>query len=88
MPSEIRAAVCHEFGSDLTIETLILRDPGPGEVEVTLEAVAICHSDISYIEGGWGGPLPSVYGHEAAGRVTAVGGRDQREPRASASSSR
>jgi Zn-dependent alcohol dehydrogenase len=57
----------------VTIETLILRDPGPGEVEVTLEAVAICHSDISYIEGGWGGPLPSVYGHEAAGRVTAVG---------------
>jgi Zn-dependent alcohol dehydrogenase len=73
MPSEIRAAVCHEFGQDLTIETLILRDPGPGEVEVTLEAVAICHSDISYIEGGWGGPLPSVYGHEAAGRVTAIG---------------
>jgi S-(hydroxymethyl)mycothiol dehydrogenase len=73
MPSEIRAAVCHEFGSPLSVETVILRDPGPGEVEVTLEAVAICHSDISYIEGGWGGPLPSVYGHEAAGRVTAVG---------------
>ncbi|MDG4649976.1 Zn-dependent alcohol dehydrogenase [Roseibacterium sp. SDUM158017] len=73
MPSEIRAAVCHEFDSPLRIETVRLRDPGPGEVEVTLEAVAICHSDISYIEGGWGGPLPSVYGHEAAGRVTVLG---------------
>jgi S-(hydroxymethyl)mycothiol dehydrogenase len=73
VPSEIRAAVCHDFGTPLTIETVVLRDPGPGEVEITLEAVAICHSDISYMEGAWGGPLPAVYGHEAAGRVTAAG---------------
>jgi len=49
MPSEIRAAVCHEFGSPLSVETVILRDPGPGEVEVTLEAVAICHSDRHFL---------------------------------------
>lgn len=35
--------------------------------------MAICHSDITYAEGGWGGSLPAVYGHEAAGRVSAVG---------------
>ncbi len=69
----IRAAVCHEFGADLTIEEVRLRAPEAGEVEVTLEAVAICHSDITFAEGGWGGTLPAVYGHEAAGRVTAVG---------------
>ena len=40
---------------------------------MTLDAVAICHSDISYAEGAWGGTLPAVYGHEAAGRVSAVG---------------
>ncbi|MBY6199869.1 alcohol dehydrogenase catalytic domain-containing protein [Maritalea mobilis] len=73
VPSEIRAAVCHAFNTPLKIETLQLRDPGPGEVQVTLEAVAICHSDISYMEGAWGGALPAVYGHEAAGRVTALG---------------
>ncbi|MGP1355239.1 zinc-binding dehydrogenase [Roseicyclus sp.] len=73
MPSEIRAAVCHEFNAPLSVETVLLREPGPGEVEVTLEAVAICHSDISYMEGAWGGALPAVYGHEAAGRVTALG---------------
>jgi S-(hydroxymethyl)mycothiol dehydrogenase len=73
MPSTIRAAVCRAFGAPLALETLTLRDPGPGEVEVTVEAVAICHSDISYMEGAWGGPLPAVYGHEAAGRVTATG---------------
>lgn len=73
MPSTIRAAVCRAFGSPLEIETLSLRDPGPGEVEVAIEAVAICHSDISFLEGAWGGALPAVYGHEAAGRVTALG---------------
>ncbi len=71
--TKIRAAICHAFGEPLSIETVDLRAPGPGEVEVTLEACAICHSDISYIDGGWGGTLPAVYGHEAAGRVSALG---------------
>ncbi|WP_322866335.1 Zn-dependent alcohol dehydrogenase [Aquicoccus sp. G2-2] len=71
--SAIKAAVCHEFGEPLTIETVELRAPALGEVEVALEAVAICHSDISYADGAWGGTLPAVYGHEAAGRVSAVG---------------
>ncbi|ARE38863.1 Alcohol dehydrogenase [Rhodovulum sp. P5] len=69
----IKAAVCREFGAPLTIETLHLRPPRTGEVEVTLEAVAVCHSDISMAEGGFNRSLPAVYGHEAAGRVTAVG---------------
>lgn len=69
----IKAAVCHEFGQPLRIEEIELRAPAMGEVEVTLDAVAICHSDISYAEGAWGGSLPAVYGHEAAGRVSAVG---------------
>ncbi len=69
----IKAAVCHAFGEPLRIETVNLRAPGLGEVEVTLEAVAICHSDISYAEGAWGGSLPAVYGHEAAGKVASVG---------------
>ncbi len=70
---KIRAAVCHAFGEPLTIEEVDLRAPEGREVEVTLEAVAICHSDISYADGIWGGPLPAVYGHEAAGRVSALG---------------
>ena len=69
----IKAAVCHEFGKPLTIEDVELRAPLAGEVEVTLAAVAICHSDISYADGAWGGSLPAVYGHEAAGLITAVG---------------
>lgn len=69
----IRAAVCHEFGAPLRVEKVRLRPPGPGEVEVRVSACAICHSDISFAEGAWGGMLPAVYGHEAAGHVSAVG---------------
>lgn len=70
---KIRAAVCHAFGEPLVVEEVQLRAPRTGEIEVTLDAVAICHSDISYAEGAWGGTLPAVYGHEAAGTVSAVG---------------
>ncbi len=69
----IKAAVCHEFGAPLVIEDVELRAPQGSEVEVTLDAVAICHSDISYAGGAWGGSLPAVYGHEAAGRISALG---------------
>ncbi len=69
----MKAAVCHAFKQPLVIEDVVLAPPGPGEVEVKLAACAICHSDITYMEGGWGGPLPAVYGHEAAGVVVRVG---------------
>ena len=71
--TRIRAAICHAFGEPLAIEEVELAAPEGRAIEVTLEACAICHSDISYADGIWGGSLPAVYGHEAAGRVTAVG---------------
>lgn len=71
--TRIKAAVCHEFGKPLHVEDIDLRAPENDEIEVTLGAVAICHSDISFANGDWGGLLPAVYGHEAAGRVSAVG---------------
>ncbi len=69
----IKAAVCREFGAPLTIEEVELRAPIKGEVQVMLKACAICHSDIVFMDGGWGGDLPAVYGHEAAGEITAIG---------------
>ena len=69
----IKAAVCHGFGEGLRIEAVALRPPETSEVEVKVKAVAVCHSDISYADGAWGGVLPAVYGHEAAGHITAIG---------------
>src|SRR5271165_3652105 len=68
-----RAAFCRAFGEPLSIETIELAEPGRGEVLVRMAACAICHSDIFYMDGAWGGELPAVYGHEAAGVVEAVG---------------
>lgn len=69
----MQAAVCRAFGEPLVIEEVALDPPGKGEVAVDLAACAICHSDIIFADGGWGGQLPAVYGHEAAGVVRAVG---------------
>ncbi len=68
-----KAAVCRAYGAPLTIETVDLAEPGPGEVLIRTAACAICHSDIFYVDGAWGGELPAVYGHEAAGVVESVG---------------
>ena len=48
----IRAAVCHESKTDLIIEEIKLLSPEQDEIRVSVEACAICHSDITYIDGG------------------------------------
>jgi len=69
----MRAAVCRAFGQPFGIEEVGLDPPGPGEVAVDVAACAICHSDILYVDGAWGGALPAIYGHEVAGVVSALG---------------
>ena len=69
----IRAAVCREFKAPLALETLSLAPPRAGEVRVRVRACAICHSDLTYMDGGWGGTPPIVFGHEAAGTVESAG---------------
>jgi len=73
MSHTIRAAVCRQFGQPLSIEEITIASPGPEEVRIRLDAVAICHSDVSYTDGDWGGDLPSVWGHEAFGEIVEVG---------------
>lgn len=73
MTTTVRAAVCRAFGEPLTIEELQLAPPGDGQIQVKVLASAVCHSDIHFFEGAWGGRLPAVWGHEAAGVVEAIG---------------
>src|SRR3954465_479642 len=67
------AAVCHRFGEPPRAEEVLLDPPGPDEVRIRVEASAICHSDVAYAAGAWGGDLPAVYGHEACGVVLESG---------------
>ncbi|HEX5079807.1 MAG TPA: alcohol dehydrogenase catalytic domain-containing protein, partial [Geminicoccaceae bacterium] len=69
----MKAAVCRAFKQPLAIEQVHLAEPALGEAKVRIAACAICHSDILFIEGAWGGELPAIFGHEAAGIVEAVG---------------
>jgi alcohol dehydrogenase len=69
----------------LTLETLELDPPGPGEVLVRIKAAGLCHSDLSVINGNRPRPMPMALGHEAAGIVEEVGpvegaGRSDLEP--------
>jgi hypothetical protein len=51
----MKAAVCYQFGAPLGIEDIQIDSPREGEVQVAIAACAICHSDLSWIRGLWGG---------------------------------
>jgi S-(hydroxymethyl)glutathione dehydrogenase/alcohol dehydrogenase len=71
--SDIRAVILEAPGSPTHVETLALRDPGPGEVRVRLAASGVCHSDLHVRDAEWERPGPIVLGHEGSGWVEAVG---------------
>src|SRR5207244_4080872 len=66
---DITAAVANGPNAPFSIETLILEDPGQGEVLVEITAVGLCHTDIATRAGVIPFPTPGVLGHEGAGRV-------------------
>lgn len=67
------------YGSNLplTVQTLELDDPKPGEVLVRIDAAGICHSDLSVINGDRPRPMPMALGHEAAATILALGDPDE-----------
>lgn len=56
---------------------MAIDDPGPGEVQVRVEAVGVCGSDLHAYSEGSVGSTPNVYpmvlGHEPAGRIVKLG---------------
>ena len=67
-------ALLNEPGEPVAFEDLELDAPGPGEVEVRIEATGVCHSDLHIQRsGGWGMRFPILLGHEGVGRVEQVG---------------
>ncbi|HEY2764760.1 MAG TPA: S-(hydroxymethyl)mycothiol dehydrogenase [Pseudonocardiaceae bacterium] len=81
MVHEVRAVVAREKGAPVSVETVLVPDPGPGEALVAIQACGVCHTDLHYREGGINNEFPFLLGHEAAGVVQAVGpGVDTVEP--------
>jgi S-(hydroxymethyl)mycothiol dehydrogenase len=73
MPYEVTGVVARAKGEPVTLETIVVPDPGPGEVVVDVQACGVCHTDLHYREGGIGEDFPYLLGHEAAGVVSALG---------------
>jgi S-(hydroxymethyl)mycothiol dehydrogenase len=70
---QVRAVVARRQGDPVSVETINVPDPGPGEALVQVQACGVCHTDLHYREGGINDEFPFLLGHEAAGVVEAVG---------------
>ncbi|MEP6659594.1 MAG: S-(hydroxymethyl)mycothiol dehydrogenase [Acidimicrobiales bacterium] len=73
MAQQVNAVVARTVKKPVTIETIVVPDPGPGEALVAVQACGVCHTDLHYREGGINNDFPFLLGHEAAGVVESVG---------------
>ncbi|MBO1330546.1 S-(hydroxymethyl)mycothiol dehydrogenase [Streptomyces sp. VRA16 Mangrove soil] len=73
MAQQVQGVIARAKGAPVTIETIIVPDPGPGEAVVKVQACGVCHTDLHYREGGINDEFPFLLGHEAAGVVESVG---------------
>jgi S-(hydroxymethyl)mycothiol dehydrogenase len=70
---QVRAVVAREKDAPVTVETINVPGPGPGEALVRIQACGVCHTDLHYRQGGINDEFPFLLGHEAAGVVESVG---------------
>lgn len=73
MSRTVQGVVSKAVGEPVTLENIIVPDPGPGEAVVRIQACGVCHTDLHYREGGISNDFPFFLGHEAAGVVEEVG---------------
>jgi S-(hydroxymethyl)mycothiol dehydrogenase len=73
MSTEVQGVIARSKGAPVEVTTIVVPDPGPGEVLVDIKACGVCHTDLHYREGGINDEFPFFLGHEAAGTVAAVG---------------
>jgi len=75
MTRKMQAAVVEQFGKPLVLQEWDIPTPGPGQILVKTEACGVCHTDLHAAKGDWPvkPSLPFIPGHEAIGRVVALG---------------
>jgi len=75
MPTKMQAAVVEQFGKPLVLQEREIPSPGPSQILVKTEACGVCHTDLHAAHGDWPlkPTLPFIPGHEAIGRIVAVG---------------
>ena len=73
MPQHVRGVIARAKGLPVEVTTITIPDPGRGEVVVAVQACGVCHTDLTYRDGGINDEFPFLLGHEAAGVVEEVG---------------
>ena len=73
MTQTVRGVISRKKGEPVEVVDVVIPDPGPGDVVVEILACGVCHTDLTYREGGINDEFPFLLGHEAAGVVEAVG---------------
>ncbi|GAB3522577.1 S-(hydroxymethyl)mycothiol dehydrogenase [Arthrobacter monumenti] len=73
MVHKVRGVIARAKDADVTVETILVPDPGPGEALVDIITCGVCHTDLHYKQGGINDDFPFLLGHEATGVVNAVG---------------
>src|SRR5436190_9332924 len=69
----VKGVVALAKGAPVELRDIVVPDPGPGEVRVTVQACGVCHTDLHYREGAINDDFPFLLGHEAAGVIESVG---------------
>jgi S-(hydroxymethyl)mycothiol dehydrogenase len=73
MGQTVRGVISRKKGEPVEVVDVVIPDPGEGEVVVDIQACGVCHTDLTYREGGINDEYPFLLGHEAAGIVESVG---------------
>ncbi|QKT13113.1 S-(hydroxymethyl)mycothiol dehydrogenase [Rhodococcus sp. W8901] len=73
MPQQVRGVIARSKDAPVELVNITIPDPGPGEAVVAIAACGVCHTDLTYRDGGINDEFPFLLGHEAAGIVEAVG---------------
>ncbi len=73
MANEVQGVIARAKGAGVTLETILVPDPDPGEALVRVKACGVCHTDLHYREGAINDDFPFFLGHEAAGVVEKLG---------------
>ncbi|MDJ0320011.1 S-(hydroxymethyl)mycothiol dehydrogenase [Pseudarthrobacter sp. PS3-L1] len=73
MVHKVKGAVVLSKNAPVTLETILVPEPGPGEALVDIITSGVCHTDLHYKQGGISDDFPFLLGHEATGVVSAVG---------------
>jgi S-(hydroxymethyl)mycothiol dehydrogenase len=73
MANAVKGVIAGAKGAPVSVETILVPDPGPGEALVRIQACGVCHTDLHYREGAITNDFPFLLGHEASGMVEKVG---------------